>query len=223
MSKAGRSPGSRRRFDYERHLLPSPRLAALEPAEVADEEAARNLTGRSIGYPAWNLLYYSLYCSLLPVRDDFVVIETGTHRGASTIVMAQALKDVGVDAAVDTVEHGQGLAKIAKANIEQAGLNQYVRFHVEDSLTFLSRLADQVDHIDFVLLDDDHRYAHVVEELEILCPKVAARRGKIYFDNTAWGDVALALRDLRRIYGGNLIEFANCSWRPPGNAIWQSD
>jgi hypothetical protein len=33
--------------------------------------------------------------------------------------------------------------------------------------------------------------------------------------------VAEALRRIRAAHGGNLIEFANCSWAPPGNAVWR--
>lgn len=33
--------------------------------------------------------------------------------------------------------------------------------------------------------------------------------------------MAKALRHIKAAYGGNLIEFLNCSWAPPGNAIWQ--
>jgi predicted O-methyltransferase YrrM len=177
----------------------------------------------SLGYPAWNLLYYTLYCSLPPEREHPVVIETGTNKGLSTIVMAQALKDLGARAVVDTVEVDEDLMAIARENVEQAALSDYVRFHVRDAVGFLSEMAERFDHFDFVLLDDDHSYGQVLEEIKIVCPKVAAGGGKVYFDNTAWGDVAMALRDLQKLFPGHLVQFDNCSWRPPGNAIWQPE
>ena len=211
---------SRRRFDYDRRLLPNPYMAVLEPQEL--ERPTRH-QGLTIGYPAWNLLYYSLYCSVDPERDDLVVIETGTNRGLSTISMAQALKDVGADAIVETVDLDDSKTEIARENVESAGLTDRVEFYIGDSLEFLRSLTARVDHVDFVFLDDNHDHEHVAREIEIVHPLVASRRGKIYFDNTTAGGVAEALRDLRRTYGGNLVEFENCSWRPPGNAVWQPD
>ena len=60
-----------------------------------------------------------------------------------------------------------------------------------------------------------------MKEIRIVCPKVAACGGKVYFDNAGWGEVETALRRLQEIFGGNVVHFDNCSWRPPGNAIWQ--
>ena len=57
--------------------------------------------------------------------------------------MAQALKDLALDTVVQTVDCDEGLVATARANVEAAGLGEYVRFHVEDSLAFLSRLTAQ--------------------------------------------------------------------------------
>jgi predicted O-methyltransferase YrrM len=215
--------GSRRRFDYDRRLLPNPHVATLEPPEVTAQSQIEGTTDWSLGYPAWNLLYYTLYSSILPERDDVVVIETGTNRGISTIVMAQALEDLGVQAMVDTVELDPDLVAVARGNVEEAGLSHRVRFHSGDAVPFLSQMAEQEDHFDFVLIDDLHTYDHVWQEIEVVRPKIAARGGKIYFDNTGYGDIDRAILDLRKRYGGNLVTFDNCSYRPPGNAIWQPD
>jgi precorrin-6B methylase 2 len=223
-----------RRFDYDRSLLPNRYIASLEPDDVTDLETAVPRTGMTIGYPAWNLLYYSLFAGLptrldvlgphvTPVLDDVVVVETGTNTGMSTIVMAQALKDLGLDAVVQTVELDEGRVERAKRNVENAGLTDHVRFHAGDSLEFLRGLVEREPHVDFAFLDDHHTAEHVVQEIEILYPALLPRRGKLYFDNTSLGGVEVALRHLRREYGGNLVEFQNCSALPPGNAIWQPD
>jgi hypothetical protein len=208
----------RRIFDYDRSRLPNPHLAALD--DVRGMGRAMKRTGLSVGYPAWNLLYYTLLCGLPPERAEPVVIETGTNYGASTIVMAQALEDRGGTSILETVEVEEGAADEARSNVEAAGLSDRVRFHVGDSLAFLEELVGRVDQIDFIFLDDGHGRDHVVAELEIVVPKIAPR-GKIYFDNTERGGVAAGLDELRRVYGGSLVEFPNCSWDPPGNAIWQ--
>ncbi len=210
---------SRRRFDYDRRLLPSRHLAALESEDGRDPGDTRS----SPGYPAWNLLYYALYSSLPPELEAPVVIETGTNRGVSTIVMAKALDDLGSDAVVRTVELDPELSATARRNVEDAGLSHRVEFHVGDSLEFLAATADAVDHFDFVFLDDNHHRPHVLRELRIVCPKVAVRRGKVYFDNAAWGGVGRALGDIPSLFGGSVITFPNCSSWPPGNAIWQPD
>jgi predicted O-methyltransferase YrrM len=215
--------GSRRRYDYERRLLPNPHVAALEPDEVTSQDTLTQQTSWSIGYPGWNLLYYTLYTSILPERDDTVVLETGTNRGVSSIVMAQALKDLGVNAVLETIEWRPKLVEAARENIEQAGLGDRVRVHNGDAVEWLAEMAERHDHFDFVLIDDLHTYAQVWKEIEIVVPKVAVRGGKIYFDNTGYGDVDRAILQLRKQYGGNLITFDNCSYAPPGNAIWQPE
>jgi predicted O-methyltransferase YrrM len=213
-------PGKNRRmFGYDRRLLVNPYLAEQE-TDVHDLESAIARTGFSLGYPAWNLLYYSLLCSL-PRSGQPVVIETGTNRGFSTIVLAQALHDAELRSPVWTVDIDPEVVKLAEQNLARAGLSELVRFTVGDSLEFLRSLRRDVDRVDFALLDGAHDAEHVVAEFELIHPLVASCGGKVYFDNTSAGGVAEALRRIRAAHGGNLIEFANCSWAPPGNAVWQ--
>jgi hypothetical protein len=227
---------TRRRFDYERRLLPNAYMAHLEPEGIEDPRiAARLFTGRTIGYPAWNLLYYSLMCSLPgPDPDDFsllpnplpgdcVVIETGTNRGASTLTMAQALEDVNLDAVVETIDLNEDILVYAKGNAYLAGLEDRIVFNHGDSIEFLRRKVEEVSHIDFIFLDDDHDGDHMFEEFSIVHPKLLVRGGTAYFDNTLEGGVAEALNKIKKEFGGNLVRFDNCSWGPPGNAIWQPD
>jgi predicted O-methyltransferase YrrM len=209
---------SGRTFDYDRRLLVNPYLAEQEAASH-DLRSAMARTGLSVGYPAWNLLYYTLLCSLPP--SDPVVVETGTNQGFSTIVLAQALADAGAGGVVRTVDIDPEVVELAKRHAAQAGVAERIRFEVGDSRDFLARLAGEVDHVDFAFLDGDHRAEAVVAEFERLYPLVAACHGKVYFDNTGSGGVAEALRHIHATHGGNLIQFRNCSWAPPGNAIWQ--
>lgn len=217
-----RTGETRRRFDYERRLLPSRYLETVEGEQVTELRDYGEGTPQSIGYPAWGLLYYSVYCSIFPEWDDIVVVETGTNHGFSTIVIAQALKDLGARAVVRTVELVEENVEIARGHVERAGLSDYVEFHHMGAIKFLKRVASQVDHIDFVMLDDLHSLKHVVEEFELVEPLVSACGGMVYFDNSKQGDVEVALIDLNERFDGNLIRFDNCSWNPPGNAIWQA-
>jgi predicted O-methyltransferase YrrM len=214
----GRFKDNHRLFDYDRRLLANPYLAELESAS-SDLETAVKLTGLSIGYPAWNLLYYAVMCSLPATKA--VVVETGTNQGFSTIVMAQVLKDAGGRERMWTVDIDPDVVPRAKANVEKAGLSGHVEFSVGDSIAFLRDLVDAQDHIDFAFLDGNHEFEHVVKEFELIYPRVVSCRGKVYFDNTVSGGVADALRHIQDTRGGNLVRFDNCSWSPPGNAIWQ--
>jgi len=206
-------------MDYETRLLPHPYLAELEPRELDSEGVGP--TRLSPGYPAWSLLYYAILCSIDPDLEDIVVIETGTNRGVSTIVMAAALKDLGANARVRTVELNPALSDAARSNVASAGLSDLVEFNVGDSHDFLRQVCAEVDHIDFAFLDADHSAKHALGEFELIHPKVVARNGKVHFDNTSAGGVAKAVSLIKERYGGNLVQFDNCSWEPPGNAIWQ--
>jgi predicted O-methyltransferase YrrM len=201
----------RRRQEYDRRLLVNPHL------EVAEAQGAIAL---SVGYPAWSLLYYSLLCTL-PVGRPAFVVETGTNHGLSTIVLAQAVKDGGEGGKVHTIDIDPALVSIAKQNVAAAGLSDFVDFHLGDSTTELRDICSQVPGIDFAFLDAGHDFASVMSEFRVVVAKVKAARGTVYFDNTVQDGVAKALRHIHIRYGGNLVEFPNCSWNPPGNAIWQ--
>jgi predicted O-methyltransferase YrrM len=211
---------SARRFDYDRRLLVNPYLAEREDG-CRELSQALARTGQSMGYPAWNLLYYTLLCGL-PAADP-VVVETGTNWGFSTIVLAQALVDGGRGGVVRTVDIDPEAVAVARGHAERAGVAARIRFHVGDSFEFLDRLPSEVGQVDFAFLDGGHTAEHVIGEFERLYPLVAAGGGKVYFDNTSRGGVAKALRHIHKAHGGNLIEFPSCSWAPPGNAIWQPD
>ena len=212
----------RRRFDYDVQRLPNAYLSTLE-AKAPDVESAYADTGLTIGYPSWPLLYYALLSSLPTTDREAVVVETGTNFGASTIVLAQALKDANVAGHVHTVDISEEAVEVARRNVENAGLTDRVKFHVEGSVGMLKNFVTQFPYIDFAFLDGDHHFRHVLKEFTIIYPRILACKGKVYFDNTLSGvrGVAPALRFIRGAYGGNLIEFENCSGRPPGNAIWQ--
>jgi predicted O-methyltransferase YrrM len=207
---------NRRMFDYDRRLLANPYLADVD-ATARDPESAFEGTGMSIGYPAWNLLYYSLLCSL-PAREP-VVIETGTNLGFSTIVLAQALADAGRGGTVRTVDIDPDAIAKARDHVDRAGLSAHVEFVTGDSVAFLRGL--DVERIDFAFLDGSHEQDDVLAEFDLVRSRVVAAGGKIYFDNTSAGGVAEALAEIRRRGDGNLLVFDNCSWWPPGNAIWQ--
>jgi len=184
------------------------------------EKSEAEMPSLTMGYPAWNLLYYTFVSSFFGREHAPVVIETGTNLGLSTIVLAQGLKDLGLGGVVHTVDISADNVAKAKATVEAAGLSEYVCFHVGDALEFLVKIQNEVAGIDFLFLDDWHERGHVLREFSAVYRKVKKAGGKIYFDNSAQYDVEDVLWLVRRLYGGNVIHFRRCSWGPPGNAIW---
>lgn len=211
---------SERVFNYRYELLPNSFLSNQERG-IVDIDSAVQKTGLTIGYPAWNLLYYSLFCSLSDKSREPIIIETGTNLGYSTIVMAQVLKDINSKGYIHTIDIDAKNIEAAKHNIEKAGLSEYVKFYNGNALIFLKNFVKENRYIDFIFIDDLHKYEHIIKEFSIVYPRIVACNGKAYFDNTSRGDVQRALVFIKRAYPGNLVEFNNCSWSPPGNAIWQ--
>ena len=211
---------NRRLFDYNRNLLPNAYLAELE-GHYTDLDSALKYTGLSIGYPAWNLLYYSLFCALPPDEKEVYVVETGTNAGWSAVILAQALKDRKLDCKLQTIDISREYAEIAVVNLYRAGVADWVQLNVGDSLEFLTQYVETVPRVDFAYLDGNHETEHVVKEFEILHPRLTSPYSTVYFDNTKEYGVAEAIRIIQERFGGNVVELPNCSWGPPGNAMWQ--
>jgi predicted O-methyltransferase YrrM len=209
--------------DYNLDLLPNAYLREQERGVGGPSEWVEK-TGYSPGFPAWNLLYYALLCSLKP--DSFnLIVETGTNIGSSTIILAQALKDSGRDGLVRTVEIEPANHERAKLSAEKAEVVDRIEFYLGNSLEMLPSMADQPVQIAF--LDGNHLHDHVIHEFEIVLPRLKPD-ALVIFDNTYQiadeGEdprVHGALKSIQKLHGGNLINFPIASWYTPGFAIWQ--
>lgn len=195
--------------EYDLGLIPNTHLRKMLRTGTA---------GMSMGFPSLSLLYFSALCSL-PRDGSAVVVETGTNMGSGTIALAQAVKDAG-GGIVHTIEISSSYGQ-AKENIKQAGLDSYTNLIHGDSLTELLVLAAENKIIHFAFLDGAHDCESIVAEFVTLRPAILASNGKIFFDNTSYVGVLSALEYIKKTYGGNFVEFLNCSHRPPGNTIWQ--
>ena len=114
-------------------------------------------------------LYY-LILALKP-RD---VLEVGTHIGASTVHIACALKRLGQQSRMTSIDiadvnHPElgawkklGLTKAPKEFIEEFGCSNLVEFRTGHSLDFMKRTDDRYD---FIFLDGDHSGAAVYQEV----------------------------------------------------------
>lgn len=222
-----RKPKYYRMFSYEKSLLPNKYIAELEEM-TKDLDEAKEITGFSVGYPGWNLLYYTLLCSLR--EEEFnTILETGTNYGFSTIILGQALKDSRYDGIVHSVEIEKDYFEKAKKNVSAAGVSDKICLHNQDSIGFLKTFKPENNKISYAFLDGCHDEQHVLKEFEIIYEYID-QKTIVFFDNTyllkeraSNRRVNGALREIKRKYGGNIINFENTSWHTPGQAIWQKD
>ncbi|RNC81470.1 MAG: class I SAM-dependent methyltransferase [Phycisphaera sp.] len=220
-----RDPLFYRMTDYDRSLLPNEHLRTLD-ANAVDRKEWEATTGYSIGYPAWGMLYYTVLCRLRP--DAFnLIIETGTNIGSSSIVLAQAIKDSKGSGEVRTVELEPEYSAKARDNVTKAGLRDIVRFYEGDAIEQLPEMLTGDDKVAVAFLDGSHLYQQVIREFELVEPHLDDD-SVVIFDNTYLiaepkedQRVNGALREIKRRFGGNLINLPYCSWYTPGMALWQ--
>jgi predicted O-methyltransferase YrrM len=212
---------------YNRKLLPNRVVAAADRARTLKGQMRR--TGQSIGYPGWNLIYYATLCSLDRAGEN-IIVETGTNWGFSTIMLGQALIDSGLKGHVHTVEREAAHYDKACHHLREAQVAGVVTPHLGDSIRFLEAFVSDLEGtIRTAFIDGSHHQADVMREFELLHAKLTPE-STVMFDNTyriADNDdpdqrVNGALRCIVERFGGNLVNFPNCSWHTPGLAIWQA-
>jgi len=106
------------------------------------------------------------------------VVEAGTSYGVSTLYLAAAVRDNGAeDGVVIGTEYEPQKAEVARANFEEAGLDEYIELRKGDLRETLQNLVGPVD---FLLLDI---WEVALPALELVAPHL--RRGAIVVcDNT---------------------------------------
>jgi hypothetical protein len=214
-----------RRYDYAKSLLPNHFLASLENG-VSDIETAKSRSCFTIGYPGWNLIYYSIL-SHLHHREFNLVLETGTNWGCTTIILAQALKDSGCQGQVLTIEISPAHHARALDNLQRAGVADVVVPKLGDSKVLLKEIVAKGTPIRCALLDASHLLADVIDEFETVYPSLTPE-SIVIFDNTYQiaedhedQRVYGALKYIKYRFGGNIVNFEFVSWSTPGIAIWQ--
>lgn len=220
-----KKPVYHRMFGYDVSRLPNAHLAELERS-VTNIEEAQLLTGYTIGYPGWGVIYHVLLAHLDRNREE-IIVETGTNQGCTTIILAQALVDAGCAGRVLTFELDEANLAKAKANIEAAGLSDRVQFVQGDSRATLPKALSGVGEVRFAFLDASHLHDDVMAEFQTVLPKLSPD-ALVLFDNTyAIAEphedqrVNGALKTVVAEFGGNLINLEFASWYTPGLALWQ--
>lgn len=222
-----RDPVFFRMFGYNPDLLPNRFLASLDRG-VGDTKAAEAKSGATIGFPGWGVLYYVLLSHLRPDAEN-VIIETGSNVGCSAIVLAQALIDSGRRGVVHTIEIDAKTASLARANFDAAGVSDRIVLHVGDARDLLPGIVAGIDTIRFAFLDGSHLFDDVLAEFALVESKLD-KGGLIAMDNTYRiaephedQRVHGAIGEIKRRWGGNILNLEFVSWYTPGLALWQRE
>jgi predicted O-methyltransferase YrrM len=126
----------------------------IPPAEAQAATAAAN---RAAGLPAIDVspLQGKFLALLVQISGARRILEIGTLGGYSTIWMTRA---AGAGAHVVTLEYSPDHAKVARANIEAAGLSGAVTIHTGRALDTLPKLAEEDGApFDLIFIDADKR------------------------------------------------------------------
>lgn len=222
-----KEPKFYRIFDYNKKLLPNKHLALLEEG-VKTINQARMMTGASVGYPGWNLIYFLLLSHLDKNRDE-VLIETGSNFGCTTIILAQALVDAKCKGKVISIEIDKNNIERAKENLKLSKLENKVELLNGSTQKLLPEVTKKNKNIRFAFLDASHLYDDILFEFETILPALADD-AIVMFDNTAnmsdEGEdtrVFGALKGIKRKYGGSFINLEFVSWYTPGMVIWSAN
>ena len=203
---------------YRDRLPPRPSSLPLPQLYTAQKHRSDQIW--SPCYPAWNLMYYTCLTSLKPDRPNLLV-ETGAGHGCSTALLAQTLRETGLDGHVHSFEINEKQHTITQFAVAKMGLADYVTVHLGRSTERIPEvIADQP--VDFAFIDSLHTTENCLAEVDCLYSNVLAAEGKFLFDNAGCGPVDVAICRLKEKYGvGGFADFPNAAAEPSGQVLWQ--
>src|SRR3989304_1863153 len=134
--------------------------------------------------------------SMVRAVKPAVIVETGTHRGVSTAVIAQALKENGAGHlyTIDVVDFG------VPTMLAEYGLEKHVTYIQGDSRTALRHLLVEHTPFDFLWLDALHDTDFVMAELESALPALRSGFYVSLHDTTSSLREGAAIRAIRSAY-----------------------
>ena len=150
-----------------------------------------------------------LLAALVAALDAHTVLETGGFEGHTSVVLAQALRDLGGDRTLLVAEIDPARAERIDQRLCET-VAQSIRYSVfaDDVLTVIKAQPDE--SIDLGFVDDDHGADHVRQELTSLLPKMQA--GGIITFHDVYG-----VTDLQAVvaeFGGYSLDLPR--WGPAG-------
>jgi len=163
---------------------------------------------------------YGLVMLLQPRR----IIEIGRSTGVSTVVMAQALKDLGYshsESKIVTIDPDESTAVVAVRQLEEFGLKQYVENFTQRSPEGTRKALEVYGSFQLALIDGDHSYPAVRADYLALKDAVAYM---VFHDASSEGVSKLLteLRDSGEIEIAQLLPFAKGQQWSVGEVVWES-
>ena len=134
---------------------------------------------RSSVTPDTAALLYDFVRTVKPLNT----LETGMAHGTSTISICRAHRDNGagshiaIDPFQETKFNSAGLA-----NIQQAGLKNFLRFYDASADEVLPRLCAEGERIDFAFIDGNHRFDYTLVDFFYI-DKMLRLGGHVAFDD----------------------------------------
>ena len=162
-------------------------LARLEAEDAAEREAGVHFTERSlaVGPESGRLLF-----ALVAPNAGCEVLEIGASRGYSTIWLASAARILG--GRVVSLETDPAKADAWRANIAEAGLEEWADLVVGDAKQTLTQLEDGFDVVFLDAWKDDY------EELFALARQKLDPGGVVVADNVATSSTVQAYAAARQ-------------------------
>ena len=139
----------------------------------------------------------SVLCALAWSIDARDVLELGAFEGLTTVALSKALPS----ACITAIEHDPDRSGVAKKRLAAEGVEN-VDVVQNDAIKFLRACIDLGLTFDFAFVDDDHTFAHVSEEVDLL--KRVVHPGGMLVMHDVIG--AFGLDEIVRHHGGRIIE-----------------
>lgn len=152
-------------------------MKATHAAEILHRmEATPQLLEQNWSVPRETGRFLHVMTLLLKARQ---ICEVGTSIGYSTLWLAQAVEETG--GRIETIEYFEGRQQQARSHIAEAGLSEYVRFHLGAALEVLKQFQAEGKTFDLVFIDAaKHEYLDYIRLLEPMMPTGAC----LIADNT---------------------------------------
>lgn len=146
---------------------------------------------RRIGYASVELEVGRLWYALVRLLRPRTVLETGTHRGYSTCNIAAALRDMGRDGhvwTIDPVEHHHLWLG--------TDLTPFITYIKKTSDLAYQSLSEMT--FDLLVLDSDHHYSTIIEELRLFEPRLRVGGHILMHDTLYFDGVGAAVKQLAK-------------------------
>lgn len=155
---------------------------------------------------------YSMAKGVAYGNEEPLIVELGTHEGASAIIMASAMRQVGVDGGararlVSVDDYSQVAPARALRNVSDFQVSELVELVESDGVSAAGMFEE--NSIDMIYHDDGHAYDQVSGSLRAYWPKVKLCEGRVTglicgHDYNPWSTdgigVVLAVDDWKKQY-----------------------